>query len=338
MATSETLSTRYIAAVLGGVPVSQRHEVEATLRNTIALAIDDRVAKGESADSAERAVLVEFGDPMRVSARFTHRQLYLIGPQVYPGYIRLVKLLLGIVVPIITIVVGVSMAIAGASIWNIALSAVGSGFAVGVQLTFWITVVFVILDRTDRVSVAKALEWDLDDLPEFPELPDRDIGMGDTVASIIGLSLLAAFLLWQPGYQEPFDTASPPIPIIDPRLSTLWIPVLVVVLLASIALEIIKYRVGQWTVPLAVINTLLNLAFAIPAIWLIASDQLLNPEFVSAIASGGFQDLVELLSTVISWVIGVGAVASIASGWWRVLRNGPRSSAEAISEGVRRVG
>ena len=41
--------------------------------------------------------------------------------------------------------------------------------------------------------------------------------------------------------------------------------------------EIVKYRIGHWTWALFGTKALLNLAFAVPLVWLALSDRLLNP-------------------------------------------------------------
>ena len=72
--------------------------------------------------------------------------------------------------------------------------------------------------------------------------------------------------------------------------------------------------------PLAAVNTVLSLAFAIPAIWLIATDQLLNPEFLATITTGEFASLVDLMLTIAAWLIAVICVVDIAEGWWKAVR------------------
>lgn len=315
--TNATMTDRYISAALKGVRADQRQDVAAELRGSIADAVEARTSQGDAPEAAERAVLVELGDPMRLASGYSGRPLSLIGPAFYPEYIRLLRLLLSIVVPIIAVVVGGATAIAGASPWDVVASAIGSAFSVGVQLAFWVTVVFALIERSGAQPRTTASEWNLDDLPE---LPDRRVGLGETVASVTGLSLLIWFLLWQPGYRESFDAGGPSIPILDPALSTFWIPALVVVLLASIALELVKYRKGHWTVPLAAVNTVLSLAFALPALWLISTGQLLNPEFITAVTSSEFAGLVEQVPTVAAWIIAVVSVIDIAEGWWKALR------------------
>lgn len=317
MTTTTLWTDRYLNAVLKGIPVDQRAEVGKELRKKIDGCVLERMVQGEDPEAAEKVVLRELGDPIRLSARYSGRSLSLIGPTFYPEYIRLLRLLLSIVVPIVTVVVGFATALSGQDVWDVVLAAVGSGFMAGIQVAFWVTLVFAMIDRRTDDSRTITSGWELDDLPEVTV---NRIGLGDTLASITGLSLLVLFLLWQPTYQESLDPGSPSIPILNPELSTVWIPLLIVVLLASITLELIKYRTGKWTVPLAAVNSLLSLSFAFSAIYIIASDQLLNAEFTAAITPRDFAEFVELVPTLVAWVIAVVTVFDVTEGWWKVIR------------------
>lgn len=315
--THASLTDRYITAALKGVPADRRVEAEEDLHTTIEAAIGARVQGGESRDVAEKEVLTGMGDPMRRSAQYSGRPLYLIGPDFYPEYVRLLRLLLSILVPIIAVVVGLASATAGASAPQAVLAGLGAAFSVGVQVALWVTVAFAIVDRTAKRPRDASAGWDLDDLPE---LPSNRIGLGETVGSICGLALLAWLLVWQPGYQGTFDAGGPSIPILDPALNSFWIPFLIAVLGITIVMEIVKYRIGHWAIPLALINTVLSLAFAVPVIWLIATGQLLNPEFESAVGTGEFARVAELVPIIVGWVIGVVCAVDIADGWWKALR------------------
>jgi hypothetical protein len=317
MTTTITWTDRYITAVLKGIPEEQRADVNVKLQQLIDTSVLERMSRGEDPGAAERMVLRELGDPMRLSATYSGRSLSLIGPRFYPEYIRLLKLLVSIVVPIVTVVVGITTALTGESVWSVVLAALGSGFMVGIQVAFWITLVFAVIDRRTTNSSSVTSEWDFEDLPEVTE---NRIGLGDTLASITGLSLLVLFLLWQPTYQESIDPGGPSVPILNPALSTLWIPILIVILLASITLELIKYRAGKWTIPLAEVNSLLSLSFAFSAIFIIASDQLLNSEFTDAITAGEFGAFIDLIPTMIAWGIAVVTAFDVTEGWWKALR------------------
>lgn len=315
--TNGSMTDRYVAAALKRVPEDQRSDVSAELRGSIADAVDARTEQGEDADVAERAVLTELGDPTRLAAEYAGRPLYLIGPAFYPDYARLLTVLLSIVVPVIAVVVGAATAMSGDDPWQVVLSAVSSAFSVGVQLAFWVTLVFALLDRNGVRPRPSTSSWDVSDLPA---VPDRRVGLGETIASIAGLALLIWFLVWQPGYRASLDDVTSSVPILDPALSALWIPFLVIVLLASVTLEIVKYRKGRWTVPLAAVNTVLGLAFAVPAIWLVVGGQLLNPAFLSAMSGDALVALSDLVPALIAWVIAIVCVADISEGWWKALR------------------
>lgn len=312
------LTDRYVAAVLAGIPEEQRTNVEQPLRASIHQAVEVRTADGSTAEEAEKAALTALGDPMRVAAGYTGRPLHLIGPAVYPDYVRLLRLLLMIVVPIVGVVVGAVTAVSGATVWNVLLTGFGTAFTVGVQLAFWVTVVFAVVDRRVTASGNPLSMWDLDDLPE----PRNDrITLGGTVASVAGLAVLIWLLLWQPGYQETFDPGGASIPVLDPSLSQFWIPFLVIVLLGSITLEIVTYLKGRWTPLMAGINTVLSLAFAIPAVWLLVTDRLFNAAFVEAITVNEVAWLADGLPTLLAWLIAVVTVIDIVDGWRRALRS-----------------
>ncbi len=211
MTTTTLWTDRYLNAVLKGIPVDQRAEVGKELRKKIDGCVLERMVQGEDPEAAEKVVLRELGDPIRLSARYSGRSLSLIGPTFYPEYIRLLRLLLSIVVPIVTVVVGFATALSGQDVWDVVLAAVGSGFMAGIQVAFWVTLVFVMIDRRTDDSRTITSGWELDDLPEVTV---NRIGLGDTLASITGtvafslISVVAADLSGVLRPRQPIDSNS----------------------------------------------------------------------------------------------------------------------------------
>ena len=81
-----TLTDRYVTATVRDLPDKQRAEVVRELRTTIADQIDARPEAGRPiSPEAERAVLTELGDPVRLAAGYSGRPLYLIGPRSTPS-------------------------------------------------------------------------------------------------------------------------------------------------------------------------------------------------------------------------------------------------------------
>jgi hypothetical protein len=74
-----------------------------------------------------------------------------------------------------------------------------------------------------------------------------------------------------------------PTPILDPALWSFWLPYFLVVTGLEIAFTIGVYLRGRWTYPLAAVNSVLSVAFAVPALWLLLTGQLFNPAIIEAL-------------------------------------------------------
>ncbi|MET8307922.1 permease prefix domain 1-containing protein [Micromonospora sp. NPDC005173] len=267
-----TLTDRYLAATLRSVPTQRRDEIATELRASIEDMIEDRTGGGQDTTTVEREVLTELGNPDLLAARYADRRLQLIGPTYYIVWLRLLKLLLSFVPAIVGTVVAVIDVADGKG-----FGAIGSGIAiaieVAVQIAFWLTLTFALIERFQ--PVAGLPDWTVDQLPDVPV--HRDISLADTIASVAMLVLTIGYLPFQHYQSWVHETDGGNIPILDPALWSFWLPALIAVLLASMVFEIVKYRIGRWTWTLFGVKALLNLAFTVPVAWLALSDRLLNP-------------------------------------------------------------
>ncbi|WFE93708.1 permease prefix domain 1-containing protein [Micromonospora sp. WMMD987] len=271
-----TLTDRYLAATLRTVPAARREEIATELRTAIEDMIDDRVGGGQDGATAEREVLTELGHPERLAARYADRRLQLIGPTYYLTWQQVLRRLLITIPGIVGVIVGVVQATVADDPTGAIGAGISAAFQAAVQIAFWVTLSFAILERTN--TSLPLPEWNVDQLPETPA--ERDIRLPDTCASVAMVLFTLAFLPWQHFRSWVRDTDGERIPLLDPALWTSWLPVLAAVLLAGLVLEVVKYRTGRWTWPLVVANALLDLAFTVPLIWLVLTDRLLNPELV----------------------------------------------------------
>ncbi|MGW2621568.1 permease prefix domain 1-containing protein [Micromonospora taraxaci] len=291
-----TLTDRYLAATLRSVPAPRRDEIASELRASIDDMIESRTDGGQDATTAEREVLTELGNPDRLAARYADRRLQLIGPTYYLLWLRLLKLLLSFIPALVGTVVTVVEAAEGKG-----FGAIGPGLVVAmqvaVQITFWLTVTFAIIDRTQ--PAVDLPEWTVDQLPDAPVR--RGIPLADTIASVIMLVLTIGYLPFQHYQSWVKDSDGENIPLLDPALWSFWLPALIVVLVLSVIFEVVKYRIGRWTWGLFGVKALLNLAFSVPLAWLALSDRLLNPalgERLSWVAEADNRDAIGLAIAV----------------------------------------
>lgn len=280
-----TLSDRYVWAVVRNVPEKQRREIEPEVRELIGDSIDAQRATGVAENAAERAALLELGDPSRLAARYIDRPLQLIGPRYYLDWLRLLKLLLWIVVPIVAAVAGFARVLDGGDAGEVIVSVITAGLSVAVQLCFWVTLVFAAIERYGSASTKPLVEWTPDTLPQLPS--NKRPALGEMIASIAFLAVFAGWIVWQNFSSFFTDDDGNPIALLNPALWSSWLPFFLGVIALEMAFALWLYLRGRWTVPLAVANLALNAIFTIPAVVLLLSGQLINPEFVAAIPVDG---------------------------------------------------
>ncbi|WP_353813246.1 hypothetical protein [Agromyces sp. SYSU T00266] len=302
-----TLTDRYVWAAVRALPESQREEFGRELRERIGDEVDARRGSGAPTADAEFAVLVELGDPAALAATYLDRPLHLIGPRYYLTWKRLVTTLLAIVLPIAVGAVLLAQALAGAPVGEIFASAISVGFSLAVQLAFWPTLVFAIIERNPGSGPVD--RWTPERLPTIPD-DGRAGRLGDLIASLVFLGLFAGVIVWQ-GYGAPVaNPLGESVPVLSPDLWSFWIPWFLVLIGLEMVFAAAIYAWG-WNWWLAIVNLLLNVAFAVPALWLFTTGQLVNPEFLDVIGwpwgeAGG------IVTTII-------VVAVIAVSVWDVI-------------------
>jgi hypothetical protein len=314
---------RYLAAALRGIPDKQKPDVERELRSSIADALEDRVAAGEDQARAERAVLEGMGDPARLAAGMTGRPLYLIGPELFLVYRQVVVMLLTIVVPIVA-AIDVALGVYSGEDWVGALvqGAVGA-FTVAVQIFFWVTLVFALLERYDSTREARREitggAWTVDRLPPLTGTISASDTVGEVITSLITIGFLV--VLGNIGWFA--DSQGEPIPLFNPDLWAFWLPALVIVLAILAGIHVLVFLRGRWTMPIAAVYTVLELAFAVPVVWLALSGTLINQAFAEAL---GWPELAEGTG----WVMLLVAVSTVLVTGWEIVdawRRARRSTA-----------
>jgi len=286
--TTDTLTDRYVWAVLKSLPEPKRGDIERELRASIGDDIDARVVAGEESAAAERAVLLELGEPMKLAAGYTGRTLSLIGPELYADYVRLLKVLYAIVLPIAVTAYFVIQALTGATPGALVGGTIGMAISLIVHLAFWTTLMFVLVERAapGRVGAQKGAytPFDPDLLPSLPV--GNGAGRSDLVASLVFLLLVSVALVWQQLSSIIRDAGGSPIPLIDPALWSFWLPYLLVMIVAAAVFAIVLYRVGRWTWTLVAANAMISIATTVPLAALIWTGNFLNPEFTARVGWG----------------------------------------------------
>ena len=326
-----SLTERYLAATLRGIPEKQRPDVERELRSSIADAVEDRVAGGEDRVAAETAVLEELGNPTKLAAGMAGRPLYLIGPELFIAYRHILLLLLGIVVPIVGVVQAIVAINGDAGIGGAIGAGIVAALSVGIQVAFWVTLSFAIVERLDPASWKDtelnelSEPWTVEHLPELPS--SGAVTVGETAGEIVTLGISIGGLLFLRDWSWVDDASGAPIPLFNPALWDFWFPVLIGLFVLQGVFQIVKLVIGRWTIGLAIVNAVLLTAVAVPFAVLALTGELINPAFADAI---GWPALAEGDSVA---MLAVAAVSILVNGWevvsgFRLARRRPPTEME----------
>ncbi len=310
-----TLTDRYVWAVIRGVPHERRQSVGADLRAELDARIAERVTAGADTASAEAESVRELGDPDRRASEISGRPAYLIGPTYFFDYRRLMIIVLAAVTPSVFGVLLLVQSIAGTQLWAAFASASTVAITVAVQVAFWITVAFAVIERTSRGRRRVPTAWDPADLPE---VPTARVGIGETIFALLAYLLFIGLIVWQQNVWVVETAGSERIPLLDPALWSFWLPWFVVLAVLEMAFALVLYATGRWTWVLAWVNVALNLAFAIPAFLLVVTDQVLSASFRETFAE--VMPVVEMFLRVVPFVIVGVAVLDVLEGFRKAYR------------------
>jgi hypothetical protein len=319
--TTATLTDRYIYAVQRSLPEAQRADIDRELRATIADTVDAKIESGSKPADAERETLTELGDPYKLAWGYADRPLHLIGPALFPDYIRLLRVLYFVVLPIVVVAVFLSLLLAksleGESLWEAVGAIWPVAFGVAVHLGFWTTLVFAILERTQPHDKPITM-WDPSTLPQIPV--KGTIRTLDTGAALVWLALYVVALVAQQFFSPVLDRSGDPLPVINPALWSFWLPYFIGLAVLEMVFALVLFRTRRWTVPLAIVNTVLAAAFAIPAIILLQGGDVMNSQFAARLDLGGLFAEGGVVTIVLFFVTGLIAAADIIDGFVKAIR------------------
>ena len=299
-----TLVERYVRAVRDFLPRGQQDDITNELSDSIQSRFEDEAqARGRPLTEDEQiAILRSLGHPMAVAARYRgdDRSVrfggQLIGPELFPTYLTVLRINLAI-----TLIIGAVALIVGGSIWS-AIAGVVVPFVI--QFTI-VTLLFIWVDRR---WLRDPDGWDPRTVNSMG--PDVDVSTLDGLAvqligkqhtravavttSVLEIGLLAiALTFWfaiglpaQIGFMKP-----------GPGWADVW-PAATVVILFALGIAVVNLFRPTWTRFRVAGHALTDIAsIAILAVSLLLGSWVILVD--PAGASADQQDLVELINTII---------------------------------------
>ncbi|MEV6843651.1 permease prefix domain 1-containing protein [Actinoplanes sp. NPDC051411] len=294
-----SLIDRYVFTALRRVPEQQRTDIDRELRASIEDAVDARVDGGEPRDAAVEATLLELGDPDRLADSYAGRLPYLIGPDLFPFWRRLIKMLYTVVLPIVVAVAVTVQLFDHPTVGKVIGGGISALITTAVHIGFWTTLVFAILERTDARTELKTT-WKPADLPKYePSVVSR----GQLAAGLVWPVLLMVALIMQ---QFTFTRE----PVLDPANWSFWWPFFLVMLVLECGYQVWLHRHRVWTHTVTLVNAALGILTTVPLVWLLATHHFYNPKFIATLNWGEVNPL--------TWLTNIAVVVAVATAVWDV--------------------
>jgi hypothetical protein len=309
-----SLTEKYVAQVVRRLPESNRADIAREITATLSDMADARLS-GEgygspaSAEAAERAALEELGDPSRLALRYSDSPRYVIGPELFPVFTRLMAWLLPIV--------AVSALAVNALVYVLATPEPAIGGMIGAMVgngilavLIGIAVVTVLLalaerilpekDKAELAAPATRSEWTVDDL--IRERPVREIARPEPIASLVILAVMALvpFLPTSFFYVGHLNDGGG---FLNPALWDGWIPAYLGFLAVFALIETWRLASGRWSTAMLTTMMATDVAFAAFLTIAFLSQDVLDPALFTG--SGGEPGWYQGIAVVLIWTVTV---------------------------------
>ncbi|MDQ3004387.1 MAG: hypothetical protein M3R47_03275 [Chloroflexota bacterium] len=314
-----SLIERYIAEVGRHLPEKNREDIEAEIRSTLEDMIEERGHQTGKpvTDEVVAAVLEQLGDPKLLAQKYSPAKHYLIGPNWYEAYIETLKRVLGTALPVVaTITIFVALAKNPVDFVNAISNAFGTVVDVAIGILFWVTIGFVIVERSDtqpgELGGTKKGAWTVAQLPKLPR--KRQISVGETLTNLVFTIGFTAWVVLP--FARSLDDQS--VPFLNPDLWQLWLPVLIVIAGLSVVHELFKLRIGNWTPALTLTNVILGIVSIAYIVALVTTQEVINPAFLETLTdSPAIRDT----SSWARWSVNISAAVIIGIYVWDVVNS-----------------
>lgn len=287
---------RYIYAVTQKLPEKQRSDIEKELRGLIEDMLEERVNGEEITQQHVEEVLLELGNPSELADQYRGYRRYLIGPEMFPSYWMILKIVLVAIGIAMTVVFMIDMVMEPKlEVTNVVGDYIISIIDTLVQGFVWVTIVFAIIEYSGLNSKKKlgidtaTKSWKPSMLADIPD-PSTKIKKSDSIASLLFTVFFGIIFIFSIELISVYFSSNGSftrIPIFDAEVVRGYLPFGVGVLALFMMRDILKLVVGKWTVKVGVVSIAANVIWWILALFLFNDQLIWNPTFMEELAQVG---------------------------------------------------
>lgn len=284
---------RYIYQVQKYLPESQREEVGKELRANLLDMLGEEPHEEEVLD-----VLISLGHPKKLAREYSTSERYLIGPAYYDQYLEILKLVTSIVLVVMVVVQLLSLVFGSREEgFTLAILLKGVGSTVGVvlgavlQSAFWVTLSFVMVERYGQEAGSRRTDeelWSPMNLPPVPQVGPVKISKVEAAITLVVTVFVMALLVqgsdWIGIFYREGEGAYTSIPLFSSQRLAWYFPAFWFFAIAQVAMVLWQLMKSYWTMPMALVNFLLELGFILLVVGMLLDPQLLHENLTRSLA------------------------------------------------------
>ncbi|SFK33836.1 hypothetical protein SAMN04487936_111117 [Halobacillus dabanensis] len=307
---------QYIHEVTYRLPSKTQADVALELKSSIMDMLPEDYTEEE-----EKEVLAEFGDPAKMARQYREHPSTLFGQQVYDFFISSLKAggFVFLVMALVIAVTGIMAAYTDESglfalITTISWDLIGAIFNLAAHVFFWGMLVLVFLEwigvnRDENSSALTGKPWKPEDLGHNITAP---------VNKSISKSAIYFRLFWTFALTILFITAAngigpDGIPVFKEDVLRSFLPFVVLLVAAKLAVIVYKWRQRHWNRTLAIVNASFHFLFLVFLILFASRSSLFNPAFMTYLSERFDISIssIQVYPYVMLWVIVLSIISSV---------------------------
>ncbi len=308
----------YIGEVTRRLPESNREDIALELRSTI----EDMLPENPTEDDV-KGVLNELGNPVQMANGFRDWPMYLIGPQYFEHYVKLLKTVMPIALTVTFILFMTANVIdyngtetIGSVFFHLLGDAISGLWNTFIQTLFWITLVFVVLERTNLKVTDRCHTWSADELTKVTPLPKKKkISKFELFSDLLFAAVWATLYYNAEHLLGIIRNGEIDVPFFNNEVLLSYWPLVSLALLTAVLLALYKILVGHWTKRLAIANAVHHVFATVVIVIMLLNDRLIHDDFTKLLSLS--ENVQNTLLAAIGLFFVISAGIDIIKGFWK---------------------
>ncbi len=283
----EDMIERYIYQVTKHLTVN-RKDIEKELRTLI----DDMLETRTLGDTATKedidVVLTELGNPSEMADKYRSFNQFLIGPELFPRYLFLLKIVLGATLFGMCVVTVLDYVTNLGSNWYLFIGDLIGNAVSGIMTAFaWVTILFAIFEWRGIKLKELTEPWEVSSLPPIP-VKEASISIAEPIVGIIFTIIVMLLFIMAPQVLGAYFTSNgstTSIPIFNLKVFPVVLPLFLLVLGIGLLRHFWELVERKYTLRYGIFTTIINTISTLLVIIIFTRFEVWNPLFADQVNS-----------------------------------------------------